>query len=111
MGSRQDTVDYIVDQASGAGDVSARKMFGEYGVYCRGKMVALVCDDRLFIKPTDPGLDLLGNHEVGAPYPGAKDHLIVDEERLEDSDFLSELFAATADALPAPKPKKKKAKT
>lgn len=111
MGSRQDTVDFILDQAAGTEETSARKMFGEYGLYCRGKMVALICDDRLFIKPTAPGLALLGEHEAGPPYPGAKDHPIVDEEKWEDADFLSELFVATADALPAPKPKKKKAKT
>lgn len=111
MASRQETVDYIVDQASGAGDVSARKMFGEYGVYCRGKFIALICDDRLFIKPTDQGVALLGEPEMEPPYPGARNHPVVDEERWDDSDFLTQLFAETADALPAPKPKKKKAKT
>lgn len=111
MGSRQETVDFIVDQASRAGDVSARKMFGEYGIYCRGKFAALVCDDRLFVKETAPGMALLGEPEMGEPYPGAKLHPVVDEERWEDADFLSELFAVTADALPAPKPKKKKAKS
>ena len=108
MASRKDIVDFIVDQASGQREISARKMFGEYGVYCDAKFVALICDDRLFVKPTDPGLALLGKYEVGAPYPGAKNHPIVDEERWEDNDFLSELFAVTADALPAPKPRKKK---
>lgn len=111
MASRQETVDYIVDQASGAGDVSARRMFGEYGLYCRGKFMALVCDDRLFVKATEPGLALLGEHETAPPYPGAKDYPVVDEERWEDSNFLTELFAVTADALPAPKPKKKKTKS
>ncbi len=52
MASSQGTVDFIVEQMASAGTVSARKMFGEYGIYCDGKMVALVCDDRLFVKPT-----------------------------------------------------------
>ena len=52
MGSQQSTIDFVLDQMSAAGAVSAKKMFGEYGVYLDEKMVALVCDDVLFIKPT-----------------------------------------------------------
>lgn len=110
MASRQDIVDFIVDQASEAGDVSARKMFGEYGVYCRGKFVALICDDRLFVKPTKPGIALLGSYEEAAPYEGAKPHPVVSQERWDDADFMAELFAATAEALPQPKPKKPRKK-
>ena len=42
MGSQQSTVDFVLDQMSAAGAVSAKKMFGEYGVYLDEKMVALV---------------------------------------------------------------------
>lgn len=52
MASTQRTVDYLLEQLAGAGDVSTRKMFGEYALYCEGKVVAFICDDRLFIKPT-----------------------------------------------------------
>lgn len=55
MASSQGTVDFIVEQTAAAGTVSARKMFGEYGIYCDGRIVALVCDDRLFVKPTPEG--------------------------------------------------------
>jgi TfoX/Sxy family transcriptional regulator of competence genes len=41
MASRQTTVDFILDQIEAAGTVSAKKMFGEYGIYCDDKMVAL----------------------------------------------------------------------
>ena len=47
MTSQQSTVDFVIDQISDVGDVSAKKMFGEYGIYCGGKMVALMCDDHL----------------------------------------------------------------
>jgi TfoX/Sxy family transcriptional regulator of competence genes len=30
--------------------LTARKMFGEYAVYLDGVVVALVCDDRLYVK-------------------------------------------------------------
>jgi DNA transformation protein len=108
MGSRQETVDYLTDQMSGAGEVSARKMFGEYGVYCDGKMAALICDDRLFLKPTAAGAALLPDAETAPPYPGAKPHIVVPEEMWEDADLMASLLARTAEALPAPKPKKRK---
>ncbi|MCQ8184752.1 TfoX/Sxy family protein [Parvularcula maris] len=107
MASRQETVDYIVEQTSDAGDVRARRMFGEYGMHCDGKFVALICDDRFFVKATKPGLALLGEHETAAPYDGAKPYPIVSEERWDDRAFMSELIRVTASALPAPKPKKK----
>jgi TfoX/Sxy family transcriptional regulator of competence genes len=72
MASQQRTADYVVEQIAAAGSVSARKMFGEYGVYCDGKMVALICDDQLFVKPTKGGRTFLGKVREAPPYPGAK---------------------------------------
>ena len=40
------------------------------------------------------------------PYEGAKEMLLV--ENVEDKEFLTNLFKAIYDELPAPKPKKKK---
>lgn len=112
MGSRQEIADYLVGQISDAGEVFARKMFGEYGIYCGGKMIALIADDQLFIKPTPAGKIHLGEVEEAAPYPGAKPWLRVPEERWDDAQWLAELARITADALPPPKPKPpKKAKT
>lgn len=103
------TVDHILDQMAGAGAVSARKMFGEYGVYLDGKMFALICDDQLYVRPTDAGRAVLGTPTEGAPYPGAKPHFLIPGERLDDRDLLGRLARVTADALPLPAPKKKKA--
>lgn len=63
MASMQTTVDFILKQVAAAGIVSAKKMFGEYGFFCDGKMVALVCDDQLFVKPTLAGEKLMGYPE------------------------------------------------
>ena len=41
MASDQRFMDYVIDQIGAAGPVSCRKMFGEYAVYCDGKVVAL----------------------------------------------------------------------
>lgn len=106
MSTKQSTVDFIQDQLSSLKNIRVRKMFGEYALYCNEKVVGLVCDDQLFIKYTDPGRVLAeGRYEEGFAYPGAKPSMNVTDE-LDDQDFLCELIGATADALPAPKPKK-----
>jgi len=108
MASDPGFVQHVCDQLRGAGDVSCRKMFGEYAVYLGGKVVGLVCDDRLFVKPTEAGRQLLGNPLEGAPYPGARPHFVLDEH-LDDRELLSAVFRATEAALPPPKAKKRKA--
>ncbi len=107
MSTQQSTIDYILDQLSNLPNVRARKMFGDYALYCDEKVVGLVCDDQLFIKITDPGKLFIGDdYEEGIPYPGAKPYMLIDE--LDDRDWLQKLMRVTADILPLPKPKKKK---
>ena len=106
MSSSQSTVDFILEQASGAGPLRAKKMFGEYAIYRSGRIVALVCDDRLFVKPTEAGRALLGTPTEAPPYRNAKPHFSIGEDMLEDRDLLAELFRITDAHLPPPKPKK-----
>jgi TfoX/Sxy family transcriptional regulator of competence genes len=108
MASKQKTVDFILEQIAHAGDVTARKMFGEYAIYCEGKVVALVCDDQLFVKPTKSGKDYVGDAEEAPPYKGAKPCFLISGDQWEDSDWLTELIKITAKELPLPKPKKPK---
>lgn len=110
MGSKQSTVDFLVDQICNAGTVRSRKMFGEYAIYCDEKVIALVCDDRLFMKPTEQGRAFLGSAEESPPYPGSKPFFVIEEDRWEDAAWMTELIRITATALPVPKPKKRKAK-
>ena len=44
MATDQEFVDFLADQMEGAGDISFKKMFGEYALYCDGKVVATVRD-------------------------------------------------------------------
>jgi DNA transformation protein len=108
MPSQKSNIDYLLEQIAQAGDVSARAMFGEYAIYCGGKVTALFCDDQLFIKPTKDGETFLGQVTLAPPYPGAKPHFLITGERWDDADWLSQLFRMTAHALPMPKPKKRK---
>lgn len=108
MGSKQSTIDFLLNQIQDAGDVSAKKMFGEYGIYCDGKMIALVCDDQLYLKPTEAGKEYLGDPEEEQPYPGAKTYFLIPEDDWDDSLWLTELIKVTTPEVPLPKPKKKK---
>ncbi len=112
MATDKSFVEFIADQIENAGVITFRKMFGEYGVYCNGKIFALVCDNRLFIKPTVAGRSFMKDITEAPPYPGAKMYYAIDD-KIEDREWLSELVRITVKELPEPKPKpeKKKKKT
>lgn len=106
MATRADTIAHLLDTLHPL-PLSARKMFGEYAIYLDGKVVALVCDDQLFLKPTPTALTILPDSPTGAPYRGAKVHLLV-TDALDDPDQVTAALRAIATDLPAPKPKKRK---
>ncbi|NLD94586.1 MAG: competence protein TfoX [Fibrobacter sp.] len=107
MASTQDFVDYVLEQIENAGVITCRKMFGEYAIYSDKKVVALICDNQLFIKPTIGGKTFIGNVTEAPAYPGAKMSFLI-EDNLDNSEWISELIRITARELPQPKPKKKK---
>lgn len=109
MASDQKFVDFIVDQMQGVGKISSKKMFGEYGLYVDEKLFAVVCDNKLFIKPTEAGRQFIGNVVEAPPYPQAKPSFLI-EDQIEDRKWISELVRITAEALPDPKSKKSKKK-
>lgn len=109
MSTSQGTMDYLLDQLKSAGPVSSRKMFGEYCLYYAGRPVGLVCDEQLYLKPTDAGRALMREVREGAPYPGARMHLLVTADDWDDHHLLGQLVRATFDGLPPPKvPKPRK---
>ena len=110
MATSNDTMIFLLDQLSSLGEASSKKMFGEYCLYLSGKPVGLVCDDQLYLKPTNAGRALLDNVVEGSPYPGAKPHLLITPDQWEDREWLCDLVRATARELPLPKPKVKKPK-
>ena len=100
-------VDIVLDQIENAGEVTAKKMFGEYGVFSNGKIFALICDNKLFIKPTESGRAFIQDVVEAPPYKGAKPSFLI-EDKIEDREWLSELIRISLKELPEPKPKKKK---
>lgn len=107
MASDQKFVDFIIDQIASRGEITAKKMFGEYGIYSDGKLFGLICDNKLFIKPTLAGRQFIGDVKEAPPYEGAKPSFLI-EDKIEDREWLSELVRISVEELPMPKPKKKK---
>ncbi len=108
MSTAQDTIIYLADQLTGLGNrIRTRKMFGEDALYCDEKVVALICDDQVFVKITGPGKAFLGNnYQEGFPYPGAKPAMLIGGDIIENNEAFTELINLTAQVLPMPKPKK-----
>jgi len=109
MASDQNYVDFVLDQIENAGEITAKKMFGEYAIYSNGKIFGLICDNQLYIKPTDAGREYIDDLVEAPPYLGAKLSFLIGD-KIEDRDWLSELIRISLPQLPEPKPKKKKKK-
>jgi len=109
MASNQNFVDFVLEQIKNAGTITAKKMFGEYGIYADGKIFGLICDNKLFIKPTISGRKFIDNVVEAPPYEGAKPSFLI-EDKIEDSDWISELVRISLKELPEPKLKKKNEK-
>ena len=97
-------IEFVCDQAQLGSALSVKKMFGEYGIYLDGRMVALACDNSLFLKPNDAARALLKREPDAAPYPNAKPHFRIDD-LLDDPPLLRRLLWETAAQMPVPKPK------
>lgn len=107
MASTVEFVEYVCGQISDAGNITYKKMFGDYGVYCNDKIIGLICDNQFFVKKTVVGKEILGEAaEEDLPYKNAKPQFVISS--LEDREFLGEFIRKTFEELPSPKPKKKK---
>ena len=104
MASTKAYLDFVLEQLAGAEEIAFRPMMGEYVLYCRGKVVGGVYDDRLLLKPTPSALLLMPDAERDIPYDGAKEMLVAD---VDDAARTCRVIEAIAADLPAPKPKRK----
>lgn len=104
MASRKAYLDFVLEQLSELDEITYRAMMGEYILYDRGKIVGGIYDDRLLVKPVKSAVLLLPNATCESPYEGAKEMLLLDN--VDSRAFLTKLFDAMYDELPAPKKKK-----
>lgn len=104
MASSKEYLDFILEQLSELEEITYRAMMGEYIIYYRGKIVGGIYDDRLLVKPVKSSLSLMTDVIYELPYEGAKEMLLVDD--VDSKEFLTRLFNAMYNDLPAPKKKK-----
>ena len=104
MASSKEFVEYAAEQLRDAGNISYRKMFGEYGWYCDGKFMGVICDDQLFVKITPETEQAFPDVSKVPPYEGAKEYFLVAD--IDDRELLTKLARAAWAALPEPKPKR-----
>ena len=105
MASSKEYLEFILGQLSELDEITYRPMMGEYIIYYRGKIVGGIYDDRFLVKPIRSAISYMPTATYESPYDGAKEMLLVDE--VDSKEFLTGLFNAMYEQLPAPKPKKK----
>jgi len=104
MATTTNFINYVCEQLEGIGDITHKKMFGEYMVYLNGKPVIIVCDNTAFVKKLDCIKEMMENVPCGFPYEGAKEHYILD---IDNADFSKEVVMEIEKVTPVPKKKKK----
>lgn len=112
MASSKEYLNYVLEQLTEVEGITARPMMGEYVLYCQGKVVGGMYDDRLLLKPAPTALRLLREAgleiQMEQPYNGAKQMLLADTDHRE---LLCRMVQAVADELPAPKKKNDRERT
>src|SRR3954463_12639488 len=100
MATQKETIEFLLGKLRHPGQFTARPMFGEYALYAEGKVVALVCDELLYVKILPASQELEHQCEKGSPYPGAKPHYLVEEGQLFTIENLPAILLAIAEAIP-----------
>jgi TfoX/Sxy family transcriptional regulator of competence genes len=107
MANDPDFVNFVIGQIDDSCEITYRNMFGGGSLYSKAKVVALICDDQLFVKPTEAGRSFIGDVVEAPAFPGAKMSFLIQDE-INDREWLTQLISLTEAELPKPKPKKKK---
>jgi TfoX/Sxy family transcriptional regulator of competence genes len=110
MATQKETIEFILEKLDDPKTFTARAMFGEYALYALGKVVALVCDDLLYVKIMPESAALAETCEQGEPYPGAKLYYIVTEDMLSNASHIAHMLVSISHALPVKKKQTKKKK-
>lgn len=106
MASTKEYLNFILGQLSELEEITHYAMMGEFIIYYHGKIVGGIYDNRLLVKPVSAAKEFMPDAPFALPYEGAKEMLLV--EKLDDKQFLAQLFERMYPELPAPKPKKPK---
>lgn len=107
MSTTNEYIEYVCEQINGVGNITYKKMFGEFMVYVNAKPVIVVCDNNAFVKKLECIQEMMKDAEIGYPYKGAKEHYILD---IDNSDLCKDVVIELEKVIPIPKPKKSKKK-
>lgn len=110
MASSKDFMNFVYEQvASASDDVTYRKMFGDYMLFCNQRPVLLICDDTVYVKQLPETLGIFDKYGItpdsDIPFKGARPHYILD---IENSELAIDMVRLLAQILPIPKKKKRK---
>ena len=107
MATSKEFHDYVVDSLQRIGDVTTKKMMGEYCIYYKGKLIGDICDNCLLLKPTESVLRLMPEAERAYPYEGSRTLMAVVDD-VENIEWMREVLDAMVEELPEPKKKMRK---
>ena len=96
MASDKEYLEFVLNQLSDIEDISYRAMMGEYIIYCKGKVIGGIYDNRFLVKPTKSAKELMPNAPYELPYEGAKEMLLPD---IDNRDLMSALIPAVYNEL------------
>ncbi|MDD3429101.1 MAG: TfoX/Sxy family protein [Oscillospiraceae bacterium] len=108
MATTTEYIAFVCEQIpQNIGEITYKKMFGEYIVYLNGKPVLSVCDNTVYVKKLEAVREKLTDAEIGYPYEGAKEHYVLD---IEDRELCKAVLTALESVTATPKPRKKPTK-
>lgn len=102
MACSAEYLDRITELISPLGVVRTRKMMGDYILYLDDKCVLTLCDNTTYIKKATCLEVILANCHTGVPYPGAKEHYILDGQPVQQ---IHDAVTALWHTLPEPRRK------
>lgn len=102
MATSKEYYEYIIENLNKIGEITTRKMMGEYCVYYKSKLIGDICDNTFLIKQTETSMKIFAKNKRAYPYEGSKTLMIVIEDA-ENAELLREVFEGMYDELPASK--------
>lgn len=99
MATSKEYYEYITENLNKVGEITTRKMMGEYCVYYKSKLIGDICDNTFLIKQTKISLKFFGENEKAYPYEGSKTLMIVVDDA-ENTELLRQVFDGMYDELP-----------
>ena len=103
MACSTEFIEFVCEALRPLGEVSSRKMMGDYVIYVNGKCVITACDNLAYVKKLPCISALMADAECACPYPGAKEAYILD---FADPRKALQVIGLLWDKLPYPKSKK-----